>query len=297
MPTLVATSGTNLCAGTIPFINRDTATITSLLQSIEHDPVLFLGRDHFGWTDIRYRQNAVRISGHGFTKHWRQTVGTAEDSIYLGVPQHDLATAAIAHAVISMCCALRAGRTVHTWHSKTGQESIITWIDQHRYQPAIIVAQRRIHTERHIPWPPHANGPEAAFRTVETDIPPATGQTPITESLRNAQQLHQEAMSLATRGFITQMENTPAQAIPLFEQALEQDLAAIGLLEQPVEPAWSILHRSAGWIAVHCRRYETAVRLAETGLAASPRANADADLCALLTAARTGISNRRFGLQ
>ena len=236
MPALITNSDANLCAGTMPYIDPDTATITSLLQSLEHDPTLFVGRGHFEWTDIRYRQNAVRISEHGFTNYWRQTVGTAEDSIYLGVPQRDRSTAAIAHAVISMCYALREARTVHTWHSETKQESLITWIDQHRYQPAIIVTQRRIHTERHIPWPPHANSPEGCLRTIATDIAPATGQTPITESIRNAQQLHQNAMSLATRGFITQMENTPAKSIPLFEQALEQELAAIGLLELQQNP-------------------------------------------------------------
>ena len=103
-----------------------------------------------------------------------------------------------------------------------------------------------------------------------------------------AQELHREAMSLAAQGFMAQMSNTPNDAVPLFEQALERELAAIGQLAEPVEPTWSVLHRSAGWMAIHCRRYDTAAELAETALAGKPLADVEDELRALLATARAG---------
>lgn len=114
---------------------------------------------------------------------------------------------------------------------------------------------------------------------LQTATPPSPAQT------QTAQELHREAMSLAAQGFMAQMTDLPNDAIPLFEQALERELATIGQLAEPVEPTWSVLHRSAGWMAIHCRRYDTAAELAETALAGNPPADVADELRALLATA------------
>ena len=80
----------------------------------------------------------------------------------------------------------------------------------------------------------------------------------------------------------------PDSAVPLFAQALELELAAIRQLESPAEPTWSVLHRSAGWMAVHCGQHDTAIRLATTALAGNPPADIADELQTLLAAAHAG---------
>lgn len=103
-----------------------------------------------------------------------------------------------------------------------------------------------------------------------------------------AEDSHRYAMDLAAQGFMAQMSATPNEAILLFEQALALELAAIRQLPEPLEPTWSILHRSAGWMAYHCRRYDTAAELAGTALAGNPPADVAAELQHLLDVARAG---------
>lgn len=90
--------------------------------------------------------------------------------------------------------------------------------------------------------------------------------------------LHRSAMDFAVQGFMAQMSPDPDAAIPLFEQALELELAAIAALPEIVEPTYSVLHRSAGWMAVHCRQFRQAERLACIALAGEPSADIAAEL-------------------
>lgn len=82
--------------------------------------------------------------------------------------------------------------------------------------------------------------------------------------------LHRRAMNFAGQGFMAQMGTDPDAAIHLFEQALELELAAIAELRDPVEPTYSVLHRSAGWMAIHCRQFRQAEQLASRALAGDP---------------------------
>ena len=90
--------------------------------------------------------------------------------------------------------------------------------------------------------------------------------------------LHRSAMDFAVQGFMAQMGPDPDAAIPLFEQALELELAAIAELPEIVEPTYSVLHRSAGWMAIHCRQFRQAERLACIALAGDPPADIAAEL-------------------
>lgn len=111
--------------------------------------------------------------------------------------------------------------------------------------------------------------------------------TPSEAPMPTAEDSHRYAMALAAQGFMAQMSDRPNNAVPLFRQALELELAAIGQLTEPVEPTWSVLHRSAGWMAFHCREYDTAADLAETALAGNPPTEIADELMALLAAARS----------
>ena len=131
--------------------------------------------------------------------------------------------------------------------------------------------------------PPRDSDRESPFRTAAAENPtgaPAPAQT--------AQNIHRRAMNLAAQGFMAQMSSTPDSAVPLFAQALELELAAIRQLKAPVEPTWSVLHRSAGWMAVHCGQHDTAARLATTALAGNPPADIADELRTLLAAANAG---------
>ena len=93
---------------------------------------------------------------------------------------------------------------------------------------------------------------------------------------------HRSAMDFAVQGLMAQMSPDPDAAIPLFEQALEMELAAIAKLPEPIEPTYSVLHRSAGWMAFHCRQFRQAERLACRGLAGEPPDDIAAELRELL---------------
>ena len=91
-------------------------------------------------------------------------------------------------------------------------------------------------------------------------------------------ELHRSAMDFAAQGFMAQMSPTPQDAVSLFEQALDWELAAIAALPEPVEPTYSVLHRSAGWMAIHCRQFRKAEQLACRALAGDPPADIAAEL-------------------
>ena len=131
--------------------------------------------------------------------------------------------------------------------------------------------------------PPRDSDQQNSLRTAGAENPtgaPAPAQT--------VEDIHRQAMSLAAQGFVAQMSSTPDSAVPLFAQALELELDAIRQLEAPVEPTWSVLHRSAGWMAVHCGQHDTAIRLATTALAGNPPADIADELRTLLVATNAG---------
>ena len=64
-----------------------------------------------------------------------------------------------------------------------------------------------------------------------------------------------------------------AKAVQLYAQALELELAAIRALDERderAEPTWSVLHRSAGWLAFNSNQFRRAEQLVRKALAGDP---------------------------
>ena len=81
---------------------------------------------------------------------------------------------------------------------------------------------------------------------------------------------HHKAMDFAALAFMERAKGNAEDAAGLFEQALESELAAIDALEEYVEPTYSVLHRSAATLALDCKQYRNAERLAAKALAQAP---------------------------
>ena len=85
--------------------------------------------------------------------------------------------------------------------------------------------------------------------------------------------VHRKAMDFAARGLIERMHGNEEAAASLFKQALENELAAIRELDrlgEKVEPTHSVLHRSVATLALDCRDFRLAEKLACKALAGEP---------------------------
>ena len=83
-------------------------------------------------------------------------------------------------------------------------------------------------------------------------------------------ELHDKSMELAWFALLELGRGNEEAACPLFEQALELELAAIDTLEGYVEPTYSVLHRSAATLALDCNELRKAEQLAAKALAQEP---------------------------
>ena len=88
--------------------------------------------------------------------------------------------------------------------------------------------------------------------------------------MSNARDLHDRAMELADGGFRERARGDAARSQEFFAQALEAELAAIRELDEPNGLLWSILHRSAGTLALDCNRFRQAEQIVATALAGEP---------------------------
>lgn len=95
---------------------------------------------------------------------------------------------------------------------------------------------------------------------------------------------HDQAMEYAAFALMAREQGDTSRAMALFEQALQLELAAIAELPEPIEPTHSVLHRSAGWMAFHCRQYRKAEQLVANALAEEPPGEIAAELRELLDA-------------
>lgn len=78
---------------------------------------------------------------------------------------------------------------------------------------------------------------------------------------------HNKAMEVAFFADQERRRGNEKRATELFEQALELELKALEEITKPVEPTYSILHRSAGWLALDCNKPRLAEQLACKALA------------------------------
>ena len=72
---------------------------------------------------------------------------------------------------------------------------------------------------------------------------------------------HNQALDLVEIAILERTRGREAKAIQLYAEALELELAAIRELDargERAEPTWSVLHRSAGWMAFNSNQYRRA---------------------------------------
>ena len=109
-------------------------------------------------------------------------------------------------------------------------------------------------------------------------------------------ELHDKAMEKTFFADLERRRGNAKAAMKLFEQALDLELKAIAQMTEPVEPTHSILHRSAGWLALDCNQPYKAERLASNALAYEPPPEIAEELRALLDQARSRLRGRTDAL-
>ena len=88
--------------------------------------------------------------------------------------------------------------------------------------------------------------------------------------MSDVNELHNRAMDLAEFAQVARVRGNVHREADLLKQALELERDAIRALEYPVEPTFSVLHRSAGTLALRCGEYRLAEQLAANALAQEP---------------------------
>ena len=81
---------------------------------------------------------------------------------------------------------------------------------------------------------------------------------------------HNMAMEFADLGLRNRGRGDGERALVYFKQALDLELAAITKLDRSDGLAWSILHRSAGTLALDCRQFRLAEQITARALAGDP---------------------------
>lgn len=106
--------------------------------------------------------------------------------------------------------------------------------------------------------------------------------------MSNTNDLHSKAMDLAESAMVQRLQGNPVEAAELARQALQLEMSAITELEEPIEPTFSILHRSAGHLALQCGEHRLAERIAAEALAQEPPHEIAEELRDLMEQAKHG---------
>lgn len=110
---------------------------------------------------------------------------------------------------------------------------------------------------------------------------------------------HDQALNLVEQAIQERGRGNAEKTRELYAAALEWEVAAIAELAgrgDPVEPNWSILHRSAGWMAFNSNQFQRAKQLAATALAGNPPPELTVQLDDLMSQAIYRENLRRSGL-
>jgi len=85
-------------------------------------------------------------------------------------------------------------------------------------------------------------------------------------------ELHNKSMEFAELAFMARVRGDLDDSIDLFSQALEYELTAIAELEKTerMEPTYSVLHRSAGTLALDCNEFRRAEQIVTRALSQDP---------------------------
>ena len=100
---------------------------------------------------------------------------------------------------------------------------------------------------------------------------------------------HNKAMEFTELALLARRRGDNQAALPLFEQALEAEVKAIESMDEYVEPTFSVLHRSAGTLALDCNQLRRAEQLAARALAHEPPPEIAAELRDLLEQVETEL--------
>ena len=95
-------------------------------------------------------------------------------------------------------------------------------------------------------------------------------------------ELHARAMEHAEKALMARMRGETGLAVELSRRALKCEIAAIDELHEYSEPTYSILHRSAGTLALDCNDLRMAEEMAARALAKDPPADVAQELRDLL---------------
>lgn len=110
---------------------------------------------------------------------------------------------------------------------------------------------------------------------------------------------HNQAMDLVESAIMERMRGNTERVAQLYAEALELELTAIHELEEQTErpePTWSVLHRSAGWMAFNSNQFRLAKQLAAKALAGDPHPEIADELDDLLAQANYYERLRRNGI-
>ena len=97
--------------------------------------------------------------------------------------------------------------------------------------------------------------------------------------------LHNQAMDLVEAAILERIEGNLERTAQLYAEALELELVAISEMDkrgETSEPTWSVLHRSAGWMAFNSNQFRLAEKLACKALAGDPHSEIAEELRELL---------------
>ena len=103
-------------------------------------------------------------------------------------------------------------------------------------------------------------------------------------NLEQINDLHERAMDLAEAAVVARTQGDEVTARRRFQEALKWDAEAAALIAPHLdeEPMRSVLHRSAGSLALNCEQYRAAEKLLAVGLAGDPPAEVADELRDLL---------------
>ena len=102
---------------------------------------------------------------------------------------------------------------------------------------------------------------------------------------------HNLAMDLVESAVLERMRGNGERTLQLYAQALELEMTAIQEFEQSngqMEPTWSVLHRSAGWMALNSNQFRLAEQIAAGALAGNPHPEIAEELRDLLEEVNAG---------
>ena len=105
---------------------------------------------------------------------------------------------------------------------------------------------------------------------------------------------HHKAMVFAEHALLARIRGHREDAIEFSKKALEHELVAIQKLDERderVEPTWSVLHRSAGWLAFNSNQVHLAEQLARKALAGNPHPEIADELYELLLQVSLSLSS------